>query len=155
MGAAIRRLGKSGYNQPLDQTAAGIQRCGRVLGPPLISFGVPGRETLPQAFELDEPFRALCSFANNSDERVAIEQRPAPGELVCVITAPDKKERLCDPVKEWHGRADQTHVPGGDTGTGATGLGRAAEGFGSAGPPSPSRSTCRTPLNSTRFRPRQ
>jgi hypothetical protein len=70
-----------------------------------VRVGVAGRETLPNAFELHEPVRFLCYVVNNSAEQVAIKQRPAPGELVYVITTPDKKERLYDPVKEWHGRA--------------------------------------------------
>ena len=67
-----------------------------------LHLGVSGRETLPKAFEQGEPITPFWSVKNNTNKPVLVKQRPAIGDLVYIITTPDKQELVCDPVKGWH-----------------------------------------------------
>lgn len=67
-----------------------------------LHLGVSGRETLPKAFEQGEPVAPRWWFENKTDKPVFVKQRPALGDLVYIIITPDKRELVCDPVKEWH-----------------------------------------------------
>lgn len=73
-----------------------------------LHLGVSGRETLPKAFEQGEPITPFGWFKNNTNKPVFVKQRPALGDLVYIITTPDKQELVCDPVKEWHDESAAT-----------------------------------------------